>query len=190
LSILPVLMAGLYIFWVFVLLGGQVTYAVQNVHHRSSRSAWEGLNQESRESLSLLLLVLIGRRFAECLPPYTATQLSEAMHVPTQVVNESLNRLMDLQLVTMTPAVNESSLDYHYQVARPLSRITLLEFRDAFAALGTIPAGARLDSIDPVLAHFRERLAAAHRQALGEQNLEELFAQIAAPPHRARPTPV
>ena len=179
LSILPVLMAGFYIFWFFVLLGGQITYAVQNVHYRSSRIAWDDLNQHSRETLSLLVLVLIARRFRHCLAPYSATELSSTVRVPTQIINESLNRLVDLGLISTTPpAANESSLDYHFQPARPLNRITLSGFRDAFDQLGSSPSGERLDGVDPILRHFHERLTHAHAEALGTQTLDQLIEEI------------
>ncbi|HLP03231.1 MAG TPA: YihY/virulence factor BrkB family protein [Opitutaceae bacterium] len=182
LSILPVLMAGLYIFWVIVLLGGQITYAVQNVHFRSSRTAWYDLNQHSRESLSLLVLVLIARRFKQCAPPFTASELSAAVRVPTQILNESLHRLMDLHLVTQVPpGPHESAVDYHYQPARPLGRITLREFRDSFALLGADPSGERLDSVDPVLRSYHERLSRAFDEALGRQSLDELLEQLPPP---------
>ena len=182
LSILPVLMAGMFIFWVIVLLGGQITYAVQNVHYRSSRTAWDDLNQHSRESLSLLVLILIGRRFKQCEAPYTASELSRAIRVPTQILNESLNRLIDLKLVTQVPpGPDESSLDYHFQPARPLARITLREFRDNFAHLGASPSGERLDAVDPVLRHFHERLTHANDEALGMRTLDELIEQAPLP---------
>lgn len=183
LSILPVLMVGLYVFWFFVLLGGQITYAVQNVHYRSSQSAWHELNQSSRESLCLLVLVLIGRRFKQCAPPYTASQLSAAVRVPTQVLNECLNRLIDLRLVTLIPpGEGESALDYHYQPARPLDRIGLRAFRRDFAQLGTAPSGALLDAVDPVLRYYHERLDEAESAALGERTLDELLEELPSHP--------
>src|SRR5471030_2607465 len=63
LSLLPVLMAGLYIFWLFVLVGGQLSYAVQNVHFRNSQAVWAGLAGSTRGRLSLLVLLTVGRRF-------------------------------------------------------------------------------------------------------------------------------
>ena len=182
LSILPVLMAGMYIFWVIILLGGQITYAIQNVHYRSSRTAWDDLNQQSRESLSLLVLILIARRFKRCEAPFTASALSRAIRVPTQILNESLNRLIDLKFVTQVPpGPDESSLDYHFQPARPLASITLREFRDSFARLGAAPSGERLDAVDPILRHFHERLAHAHTEALGCQSLDELIDRLPLP---------
>ncbi len=176
LSIVPVLMAGLFIFWSIVLLGGQITYAVQNVHYRSSRTAWDDLNQHSRESLSLVVLILIARRFRACLPPPTASQLSAAVRVPTQILNESLNRLIDLNFVTQVPPTHdEAGVDYHYQPARPLNRITIREFRDTFSQLGAAPSGERLDGVDPVLRHFHEQVSSAEAQAFGNQTFDELL---------------
>ena len=189
LSILPVLMAAFYVFWLFVLLGGQITYAVQNVQFRSSRIAWDDLSQHGRESLSLLVLVLIARRFQQCQAPFTASGLSSSVRVPTQIINESLNRLIDLQLISTTPpGPGESSLDYHYLPARPLNRITLREFRDSFALLGTSPSCERLDGVDPILRHFHERLDNAHREAFGTQTLDQLIAEL--PDHPAPATSV
>ena len=182
LSVLPVLMAGMFVFWVIVLLGGQLTYAIQNVRYRSSRTAWDDLNQHSREGLSLLVLLLIARRFKQCAPPVTASALSRAIRVPTQIVNESLNRLIDLKFVAQVPpGPDESSLDYHFQPARPLASITLREFRDRLAFLGTSPTGEALDSIDPVLRHFHEALDRAHEEALGRQTLDELIERLPLP---------
>jgi membrane protein len=176
LSLLPVLMAGLFVFWIIVLLGGQITYAVQNVHYRSSRTAWNDLNQHSRETLSLLLLLIIARRFSQCAPPFTASQLSSMVRVPTQVLNESLNCLMHLKLVSqMPPLRGESALDYHFQPARPLDKMTLHEFRHRFSHLGASPSGERLDVVDPVLKYFHQRLQSAQEAALGRETLDELI---------------
>lgn len=180
-AILPILMLGLYIFWFFVLVGGQITYAVQNVHYRSSQTAWNNLNNFSRESLSLLVLLLIARRFRDCEPPHSVSQLSQRIRVPSQVLNESLNRLCDLRLVAQLPSTEtRDPNDYRYQPARPLDRITLLQFHDLFSRYGESPSGELLDGVDPLLAHYHACLAQALAQALGGKSLEDLLE--AAPP--------
>lgn len=171
-----VLMLGLYIFWFFVLVGGQITYAVQNVHYRSSQTAWHSLNHFARESLSLLVLLLIARRFKECLPPYSVTQLAHRIRVPSQVLNESLNRLCDLQLIAQLPSAEDKDPnDYRYQPARPLNKVTLLQFQQLFVHYGESPSGEMLDSVDPILAHYHARLAATLPEAIGGQTLDELL---------------
>ncbi len=175
-GILPILMLGLYIFWFFVLVGGQITYAVQNVHYRSSQTAWHGLNIFSRESLSLVVLLLIARRFKQCQPPYSVTELSLRISVPSQVLNECLNRLCDLQLIAQLPsAETQDPNNYGYQPARPLNRITLLDFQHLFAHYGAAPSGEMLDSVDPILAHYHSKLAATLPLAIGDRTLDELI---------------
>jgi membrane protein len=194
LGILPILMLGLYVFWFFVLVGGQITYAIQNVHYRSSQTAWNSLNNFSRESLSLLVLLLVARRFKDCAPPYSVTQLSHRIRVPSQVLNESLNRLCDLQLITQLPSdESRDPSDYRYQPARPLDRITLRDFHDSFARYGESPSGEMLDSVDPVLAHYHASVARALDSSLGGRTLEDVLEEFSAAgtaaPFPARSTP-
>ncbi|MES1195054.1 MAG: YihY/virulence factor BrkB family protein, partial [Opitutus sp.] len=115
-SIMPILMIGLYIFWFFVLVGGQITYAVQNVRYRSSQTAWHSLNHATRESMSLVVLLLIARRFKVAAPAYSVSELAGLIRVPSQILNESLNRLGDLKLVTeLPPAEAADPNDFRYQ---------------------------------------------------------------------------
>lgn len=182
-----VLMLGLYVFWFFVLVGGQITYAVQNVHYRSSQTAWHNLNTAARESLSLLVLLLVARRFQACAPAYSVTELSHRIRVPSQVLNESLNRLCDLGLIAQLPsAESRDPSDYRHQPARPLDRITLREFQRLFAQYGESPSGGMLDSVDPVLAHYHAEFDRALAGTLGDRPLSTLLTELpAAPTNRA-----
>lgn len=178
-SIMPILMIGLYIFWFFVLVGGQITYAVQNVRYRSSQTAWHSLNHVTRESMSLVVLLLIARRFKVAAPAYAVSELAALIRVPSQILNESLNRLCDLKLITeLPPAEDADPNDSRYQPARPLDQMTLEEFRQKFENYGEAPAGALLDNVDPVLALYHQRLAEALPAALGRQSLDELIGQL------------
>ena len=114
------------------------------------------------------------------------TQLSHRIRVPSQVLNESLNRLCDLQLIAQLPsAESKDPNDYRYQPARPLNRMTLLEFQQMFANYGESPSGDLLDSVDPILAHYHARLATALPEALGTRTLDELLDEFEATQTRA-----
>jgi len=178
-GLLPILMLRLYVFWFFVLVGGQITYAVQNVHYRSSQTAWHSLNHATRESMSLLVLLLIARRFKACRHAYSVTQLSHLIRVPSQILNESLNRLCDLGLIAeLPPEEGADPTDHRYQPARPIGMISLVDFRRLFEDYGEAPSGALLDNVDPVLAYYHERLNACLPQALGEKTLEQLIDEL------------
>ncbi len=177
LGVLPVLMLGLYIFWLYVLIGGVISYAVQNVHFRNSQAAWTQLNESMRERLSLVVLLTIGRRFQDCLAPVTASQLGDLLKVPTQIINECLNRLVAMQLVTtLRPETGAPATDHRYQPARPLSKINLYEFKTLDDNLGEDPIGQALERIDPILRHYDAGLNRIGEQEFFKRSLEQLFA--------------
>ncbi len=183
LGILPILMLGLYIFWFFVLLGGQISYAVQNANFRSSQAAWQNLSEDTRETLSLLILLAVGRRFKECRPAYSVTQIGQLIKAPTQVINQCLNRLNDLGLIApIPPADSRAVLDYRYQPARPLNRITLADFKKIFITYGENTSPEMFEAVDPVLQFYRDRFGRYLREDLGQQSLDSLLDEFPAAP--------
>ncbi len=172
-----VLMLGLYVFWLYLLIGAVISYAVQNVHFRNSQAAWSQLNETMRERLSLVALLTIGRRFQDCLEPVTASQLGELLKVPTQIVNECLNRLVAMQLITtLRPTPGAPATEHRYQPARPLNRINLYEFKTLDDTLGDDPIGQALERIDPILSHYDAALDRLGEQEFFKKDLEQLFA--------------
>jgi hypothetical protein len=158
LGIIPVLMFGLYVFWLFVLVGGQISYAVQNVHVRNSRLAWGSLSAANRERLSLAVLMAVCRRFHARQPAISVPELSNAVRLPVQVVNECLNRIVDAGLRDFgagTPGLG--SAEAYYQPSRPLNRITFFDFKEAADNLGADPAGDSLDKMDPAVRNSGRR---------------------------------
>jgi len=176
LAIFPVFMLGLYIFWLYVLIGGVISYAVQNVHFRNSQAAWGSLSESMRERLSLVVLLTIGRRFQNCLPATSAAQLGDMLKVPTQILNECLNRLVLMELITtLRPVSGTSATQYLYQPARPLNRISLNEFKNLDDNFGDDPMGQALEQMDPILHLYNHALEQLGHQSFFKKSLEELF---------------
>jgi membrane protein len=178
LGMIPVLMFGLFVFWLFILVGGQISYAVQNVHVRNSKLAWGSLSPANRERLSLAVLLAICRRFHACLPPISVPELSNEVRVPAQVLNECLNRIVDLGFVMSVPAPHGAvSAGMLYQPARPLNRITLLQFKSAADNQGADPAAGALERIDPVVREFGGAIDRLGEQAFFRKSVEELLSE-------------
>lgn len=188
-----VVMSGLYIFWLCVLTGGIVSYAVQNVRFRNSQVAWSTMTETMRERLALVVFLTICRRFRDCLPPVSASHLSTLLKVPTQLLNECLNRLVQMRLVTtLRPDPGSAATDYLYQPARPLNRMTLYDFKTLDDNFGEDPIGASLGQIDPILGRYDAELGRFGEQAFFQKTLEQLleehpFDDAGAP--AARPSP-
>jgi membrane protein len=130
-----------------------------------------------RERLSLVVLLTVGRRFKSCLAPITASQLGDLLKVPTQIINECLNRLVAMRFITtLRPEEGAPATEHRYQPARPLNRINLYEFKTLDDNLGDDPIGQALERIDPILSHYDAALARISEQEFFKKNLEELFA--------------
>lgn len=173
-----VLMLGLYVFWLYLLIGGIVSYAVQNVHFRNSQAAWSTLADLTRERLSLVVFVTICRRFRECLPPVSATELSGLLKVPTQLVNECLGRLESLHLVSpVQPPPEETDNDARYQPARPLNRITLFDFKTLDENYGENPLGGSLDDVEPLVASYDTAIGGLGETDFFQKTLEQLLTE-------------
>jgi membrane protein len=171
-----VVMSALYVLWLCVLTGGIVSYAIQNVHYRNSQAAWSTLAEAMRERLALVVFLTICRRFRECLPPISASHLSTMLKVPTQLLNECVNRLVRLQLITtVRPPPESAATDYLYQPARPLNRITLFDFKTLDDNLGENPIGASLEQIDPLVRQYDAALNRLGEQEFFQKTVEELF---------------
>lgn len=179
LAILPILMFGLYIFWLNVLIGGIVSYAIQNVHFRNSQAAWSTLSWSMRQRLALVVFLTICRRFRECLPPVSALQLSVMLKVPTQLLNECLNRLVHLKLVaTLRADPDSTASDDLYQPARPLNKMTLLDFKTLHENYGEDPLGAALERIDPLLPRYEVALTRLGDEGFFQKSVEQLFDEL------------
>lgn len=181
-----VLMFGLYFVWLYLLIGGIVSYAVQNVNFRTSQAAWSTLPEQTRERLSLVVYLAICRRFRECLPPIAASDLSAMLKVPTQLVNECLGRLEKLKLIApLLPDANETESDIRYQPSRPLNRTTLYDFKTLDDNFGENPLGSSIEQIDPLLARYDAALGRLGEDDFFQKSLDELLA--AHPFNESRP---
>ena len=176
LAIVPVLMYGMYFFWLFILLGGRVSYAVQNAHFKTDNIAWDKLNFASKESISLLLFATICRRFRGCQPALSGRELAEISKLPIQYVNASLMRLCDLHLVSsIPPEAGEPFQNYKYQPALPLDKIELSDFKLRFEGHGNMPDESLFDDCDPVVKRFHDSLEQAQRSALSDLTMEDII---------------
>jgi len=178
LGIIPVLMIGLYVFWFFVLLGGQVTYSVQNADKLTHREAWENVSAHTRETLSLASFLIISRRFQACEPPVSAGELGEALRVPGHILNECLNQLVDLGFVSIIQYEGKGGENSgRYQPARPLKKITLGEFKDRLEGYGNNEGAELIHEADPLIGYYRDKLQKTSASRWGNQTFETLLAE-------------
>ena len=129
LSVLPVLLIGLYFSWLILLFGAQVAYAFQNLETYLQERAAEGVNQRGREFIAFRLMTAIGLRFQNRQPPAALQSLATELTIPTRLVHEVLQTLLGAKLV-----VEVAGHEIAFNPARPLDQITCHDILEAMRA--------------------------------------------------------
>lgn len=158
-GLIPVFMFGLYLFWIFILAGGQISYAFQNVSTLTSLKAWEKTSRHTQECLSLAALVEIARRFKKCASAPSVEDLSEHLRVPQKMLNYCLTALVASHIISpVEPDDSDTLSPVRYQPARPLNAITLGHFRRSLETLGNDEGMRLLKQCDPIVTEYGQWL--------------------------------
>ncbi|MGE9295687.1 MAG: YihY/virulence factor BrkB family protein [Puniceicoccales bacterium] len=184
-GILPVLLFGLFVFWLILLLGGQLTYAIQNVDRLTHQRAWENTSRRARELLALATIAIVGRRFEACEPPLTADELSERIRVPANVLNLTITQLVNIGLLNVVePTETEGA--QRYQPGRPMDRISLAEFKKSIELHGNNEALKLLSEADPLVDEYSQILIDLPENHPSFRSLRELL--LASEPKNVQPS--
>jgi membrane protein len=119
LGLVPVFMVGLYFSWLILLFGAQVAYAFQNRQAYLEERQLENINQRGREFIALRLMTFVAQRFLRGDPPATVTELGKDLCVPTRLIQQIMQTLVQGKLV-----VEVSGVEAAYVPARPLEQIS------------------------------------------------------------------
>jgi membrane protein len=176
-GVIPVLMFGLYVFWLLILLGGQITYAIQSVGFIASIKAWQNVSIHAKETVSLAAIMLIARRFDNCHEPYSLSNLSKHLRVPTKLLNECLGQLCKTGIINQIEQEEEIAREESsYQLGRPLAKITLADIKLTLENLGNNSGIHLIDDIDPIVANYSNWLKQAYNNDTTlKKNLQELI---------------
>ena len=158
-GIIVVLMLGLYVFWFLILLGGQVTYAMQNADYLTNENAWQKISERARETVSLAILLTVAKQFLNGCPPTRASELHKNLRVPSHILNTSIERLCSMgYLYQVETKTIEDERDHAYQPAKPIDSITLGQFKQVFDCFGNNEGVDLIAETSPAIRHYLEQV--------------------------------
>lgn len=108
---LIVFIMWLYLSWLILLIGASVAFYYQHPLPVSLKGVCLQASERLRQTLALQILLLVGQRFYQHAPRYSALELTEQLNMPLAVVEDVLERLIksgflieDADLLVYAPA--------------------------------------------------------------------------------------
>jgi membrane protein len=177
-GIIVILMLGLYVFWLLILLGGQVTYAVQNADFLTNENAWQKTSERARELISLSVLLIVMKRFQSSHPPIKNSELLKKLRVPSHILNTSINRLCAIGYLSQIEDKNsDAERDHSYQPGCPAENITLADFKQSIETYGSDEGSDIASGNDPAIRIYIDEVLALKHCPRGSMTLGELLQQ-------------
>ncbi len=169
LAVLVIFMIWLYLNWLIVLVGAELTFCHQNLKFLTLRTEVFNLSTKLKEKLSLIVMYLIGYNYFYDLGRWTLESLTERLRLPHEPVEEAVNDLTQHNLIIETADVPPC-----FVPSRALEKITLKEIVDATRT------NYETDLVEKKYLSMREvdlvtgKVESAINDALGETSLKDL----------------
>lgn len=132
---IPLFMLWMQISWCICLIGGQLSYAEQSLDHYAFERSSKQLSRRYRDTIGLLLLSRICKRFAAGSVPYTVRTLAKDCDLPENLVQNLLSEFVDMQLVAKTH--DESGHVSYFLPAVDINRMTTQMVQRRMDSYGT-----------------------------------------------------
>lgn len=131
LSVIFILMFGLYLSWMFLLIGGQISYAAQNADFfKNINRKWEELSPRSKQEAFFACLFSIYSHCMKSDSGITLEELCNKLCIPANLLSGCISTLTDLKLIETLAADETGKTRYSLPVTTP--KVTIAELRKKF----------------------------------------------------------
>jgi membrane protein len=132
---LPLFLIWMQLSWLIVLLGAELSFAIQNVDTYGYPVDSMKVSEYNKKFLSLLVARLVIRNFSEGAPPLTAPGIANTLGMPLRLVRRILSEFTTSGLFTVTKT-GEYEEDA-YQPARDIHKISIRNVLDTLEKSGS-----------------------------------------------------
>ena len=132
---IPILMTWLQYTSLLILIGAEMSYAIQNNAEFEYESELNSMSRRYKDFIMLYLLTVIVHRFENSEAPCSAKELAIRDHLPIRLVNLLMSRLVETELVR--EVTSEQDEERRYQPALDTHKITVGMVIERIDAQGT-----------------------------------------------------
>jgi membrane protein len=120
---LPLFLMWLYVGWLIVLFGAEISFAEQNVETYEFEPDCLKVSYSFKRLLALRITQLCGKNFSNSVKPWTASEISQYLETPIRLVRQILFELTESRVLSEVK-LNESNI-FAYQPARDINELTI-----------------------------------------------------------------
>jgi|GEM_PF-2996932 len=171
-AFIPIFMIWVYLTWVVILIGVEISYVHQNFVSLRGQNRRIQLSFSQKETAGLTVMAEVARRFMAGQPPTTIYELSHEFRLPSEHLRSVVQLLRERKLL------NEGDDDGPLVVTRELDQISVQAMLDALREGG----GGDAVMVDNALYHSVgnavQQLITPTRKLLAETTLRTLVTEI------------
>ena len=120
---LPLFLLWVQMAWLIVLFGAEMSYATQNYEKYEFENEANLISRGYRNALSLLITGYIVKKFVKMEEPPGIDKISTELHIPSRIVREITNILLEAGILSQVISSNNS--DILYQPALDINQLTI-----------------------------------------------------------------
>ncbi|MDR3259470.1 MAG: YihY/virulence factor BrkB family protein [Fusobacteriaceae bacterium] len=129
-----ILIFWLKILWFFIILGGHISYFLQN-RHLHPRDSDNNISFKSKEIIGLIIVTELVKRYKEELPAIHATQMAETLRIPLKYINNLIIILKEQKVVA--EIVDEKYDEPAYIMTKNIEKFTYGDLFHLMESYGT-----------------------------------------------------
>ncbi len=173
LGALPIFLIWLYLTWVIVLMGAEMTFAHQNLETYREERMTTHVSQEYKEFLALNLVAYIGSFYDMQKGAVTARQMTKDFKIPIRLINEVLYTLCESGILL---EIGEE--ESYYCPGKPLEKITVQNILETLRKSGQAPHVVHQTHYED---YFKKMIFAMNETSFklsGQKNFKDIISEL------------
>lgn len=167
LAALPVFLAWLYMSWLILLFGAELTFAHQMVESYSFTDAGKNFIKKTKEILALSIVGLIARNFVEGKKPLDIKHLSDEVGVKPEIIKPIVDNLCTKEII------NASDPNKIYLLSVSPDKLSTMQVLDAVS--GSVESDIHINRINPSVLKFYTEMEKTTRDKYKEHTIADII---------------